>query len=73
MFLHRRQNAEVSLQALKVVITNVVLNHLHQALFIRKPFSVIAFALEDSPESLHRTVIYALADSGHTLLHTGIY
>ena len=73
VFLHGRQDAEVSLQAFEVVVTNVIFDHYNQALFSSKPITVIAFAFEDSPESFHRSVVNALADSGHALLHTGIY
>ena len=73
MLLHRRQDAEVALQAIEVVVANIVFDHLYQAIPTCKAFAVISFAFENTPESFHRTVVNTFADSGHTLLHSGIY
>ena len=38
----------------------------------RSEFSqIVHFGFEDSPETLHRTVINTSADAGHTLTHIG--
>ena len=57
VLLHRRQNTEVPLQALVVVVNDVVFNHSDQALPVGKPPAVVPLPLEDSPEALHWTVI----------------
>ena len=71
MLLHRRQDAKSALQALGIVVLDVVFNRLNQRFSVRKFSAVVAFSLEDAPESFHRTVVNALADSRHTLDHSG--
>ena len=37
-----------------------------------KPPSVIAFPLQDTPETLHGTVVNAVRHTGHTLYHSSL-
>ena len=37
-----------------------------------EPSAVIAFPLQNSPEALHRAVINAMGNTGHTLCHSGL-
>ena len=69
MFLHRRQDAKVSLYPTGVVVTDVALDHLDQVLLAGKTPAIIALPLQDTPEALHRTVVNAVRQTGHTLRH----
>ena len=72
MFFYRRQYAQVTLDSSGVVITDVALNHLHEFLFAGEALAVIAFPLQDAPESLHRPIVNAVGHTGHTLRHSGL-
>ena len=37
-----------------------------------EPSAVIAFPLQNPPEALHRAVINAMGNTGHTLCHSGL-
>ena len=69
VLLHRRQNAEIALYAARVVVVDVALDHADQLLLARKTPAVVAFALQDAPEALHRTVVDAVRHAGHALRH----
>ena len=69
MLFHRRQHAQFTLHPSGVVIMDIGLNHLDKFTFAGKPSAVIAFPLQDAPEALHRTIVNALANAGHTLGH----
>ena len=60
MFFYWGKDTEIALYTLVVVITDVVLNHIDQLLFAGKSFSIVAFPFENTPKSLHRTVIDAM-------------
>ena len=61
MFLHRRQDTEIALYALGVVIADVVLYHLNQFFLAGEAFAVITLTFEDTPETLHRAVVMQCA------------
>ena len=71
MLFHRSKHAEVPLEPFGIVVPNKIFNHSDQACSVGEVFSIIPFSLQDSPESLHRPVINASGNSGHTLSHTG--
>ena len=71
MFLHRCQNAQIALYPAVVVVGNVVLNHLHKLFAAGEPLAVISLSFQNAPETFHWTVVNALGNSGHTLLHLG--
>ena len=73
MFLHRRQYAQVALYPPSIVITDVLFDHLDKFLLAGKTSAVIAFPLQDAPESLHRPIVNAVGHTGHTLRHSGLY
>lgn len=73
MLLHRRQDAQVALDSLRVVIVDVLLNHLGQLTLTGEPPAIIALPFQDTPESLHRAVINAVGDTGHALRHSGLH
>lgn len=73
MLFHRGENAEITLEPPGVVIANIIVNHLHQALTVGKFSAVVSFTLEDSPESFHRSIVYAVSNAGHALSHAGSY
>ena len=72
MLFHWSEYTKVPLEPFGVVILNEILNHGYQAYPVSESYSIVAFAFQDSPESLHWTVINALGDPGHTLCHTSI-
>ena len=71
VLFHGRQDAEVTLQAFGVVVEDVLLNHLYERFPVSKAPAVVAFALEDAPKALHRTVVNTLGYTGHALCHSG--
>ena len=73
MFFHWRQHAQVTLYSSGVVITDVALNHLHEFLFAGEALAVIAFPLQNAPESFHRPIVNAVGYTGHTLCHSSLY
>lgn len=69
MLFHRRQDAEIALEPHGVVVADVILNHIYKAFSVREFVPVIAFTLENAPEALHGSVVYAVGHSGHALDH----
>ena len=73
MLFHRRQHTLVALHSPGIVITDVVFNHLYKFLLAGETPAVIAFPLQDAPESLHRSIVNAVGHTGHTLSHSSLY
>ena len=72
MLLHRREDAEVALDAPVVVVTDIIFNHIDQLFLRGKALAVVPFTLQDAPKALHGTVVNALGHAGHALRHTGL-
>lgn len=72
MLFHRCQDTKIALNALRVVIANIAMNHLSDVVFTGESLAVIAFPLQDAPEALHRAVINAMCHTGNTLCHSGM-
>ena len=72
VLLHGRENAQISLYTMVVVVAYVVLDHIDQLFLAGETLAVIALALQDAPEAFHRSVVDALGYTGHTLFHTGV-
>ena len=72
MLLHRREDAEVALDAPVVVVTDIIFNHIDQLFFRGKALAVVPFPLQDAPKSFHRAVVNALSHAGHALFHAGL-
>ena len=73
MLFHRRQDAQITLNTSRVVIANILLNHLNKLVLAGEPSAVIAFPFQDAPEALHRAVINAMRHAGHTLRHARLH
>ena len=73
MLFHRRQHAQITLDTSRVVIANILLDHLHKLVLAGEPSVVIAFPFQDAPEALHRAVINAMRHAGHTLRHARLH
>ena len=73
MLFHRRQDTQIVLDTSRVVIANILLDHLDKLVLAGKPSAVIAFPFQNTPEALHRTVIDAMRHTGHTLRHACLY
>lgn len=71
MLLHRREDAEVALDASVVVVTDIVFNHIDQLFFRGKALDVVPFPLQNAPKAFHRAVVNALSHTRHALLHAG--
>ena len=72
MLFHRRQDAQIALDTSRVVIANILLDHLNKLVLADEPSAVIAFPFQDAPEALHRTVINAMCYTRHTLRHSSL-
>ena len=73
MLLDRGQHSESSLVSFVVVVIDVVFDHGYKILATAEALAIVAFSLQNSPESFHRTIVDALGYSGHTLSHAGIF
>ena len=73
MLFHRRQDAQIALDTSRVVIANILLDHLNKLVLADEPSAVIAFPFQDSPEALHWAVINAMRHAGHTLRHPSLH
>ena len=69
MLFHRRQDAQITLDTSRVVIANILLDHLDKLVLAGEPSAVIAFPFQDAPEALHRAVVNTMRHTGHTLRH----
>lgn len=67
MDFHRGPHTQAALEAVEVVIGDVLLDHLDQLLPAGEPPAIVALPLEDAPEALHGAVVNALSHPGHTL------
>ena len=73
MLFHRRQDTQIALDTSRVVIANILLDHLDKLVLAGKPSAIIAFLLQNAPEALHRAVINAMRYAGHTLRHSRLH
>ena len=70
MLFHRRQDTQIALDTSRVVIANILLDHLDKLVLAGKPSAVIAFPLQNAPEALHRAIVNTSANTGHALPHS---
>lgn len=70
MLLKGREDTQIALHSSIVVIADVMGDHLDQLLLAGKALAVVALALQNAPEPLHRTVIDAFGYTGHALCHS---
>ena len=73
MLFHWRQDTQIALHPSGIVITDIVFNHLDEVPLTGEPSAVIALPLQNPPEALHRAIINAVGNTGHTLRHSGLY
>ncbi len=73
MLFHRRQDTQIALNTLRVVIANILLDHLDKLVLAVEPSAIITFPLQNTPEALHRTVINAMRHTGHALRHARLH
>ena len=73
MLFHRRQDAQIALDTSRVVIANILLDHLDELVLAGETPAIIAFPLQNTPEALHRTIINAMCHAGHTLRHACLH
>ena len=73
MLFHWRQDTQIALHPSGIVITDIVFNHSDEVPLTGEPSAVIALPLQNAPEALHRAVINAVSNTGHTLRHSGLY
>ena len=69
--LYRCMDAQATLEAVEIVVGNILPDHPAQLLPAGEFPSIIPFPLEDAPEALHRPVVNTLAHPGHALRHPG--
>ena len=69
MLFHRRQDTQIALDTSRVVIANILLDHLDKLVLAGKLSAVIALPFQDAPEAFHRTVVNAMRHTGHALRH----
>ena len=73
VLFHRRQDAQIALDTSRVVIANILLDHLDELVLAGETPAIIAFPLQNAPEALHRTVVNTMRHTGHTLRHACLY
>lgn len=72
MSLHRSLDKQAVLVTAVIVVVNIAFNRGNELFSTSKSVSVIALSLQDSPEALHRAIVNAASNTGHTLCHSGI-
>ena len=72
MLLHGRQNVQIPLKSLMVIIVDVVLDHSDKFFSVSETSSIVTFSFQNAPEPFHRSVIDAVRYSRHALRHPGI-
>ena len=65
------RTGEATLETPGVVVEDVILNHFYKLFSAGKAPAIVALSLENTPKALHRAVVNALANAGHTLGHPG--
>ena len=73
MLFHRRQNAEVTLESLCIVVVDVVFNHLYESLPVCESLPIVAFPFQNTPEALHWAIVNTFGYARHALLHSGVF
>ena len=73
VLFHWRQNTQIALHPSCIVIMDIVSDHLDKVPLTGEPSAVIAFPFQNAPEALHRAIINAVGNAGHTLRHSGLY
>ena len=63
----------LKLNTSRVVIANILPDHLNKLVLAGEPSAVIAFPFQDAPEALHRAVVNAMRHAGHTLRHARLH
>ena len=72
MLFHRRQDAQITLDTSRVVIANILLDHLDELVLAGETPAIIAFPFQDTPEALHGTVVNAMRHTRYTLCQTSL-
>ena len=73
MLFHWRQDTQIALHPSGIVITDIVFNHLDEVSLAGEPSAVIALPLQNPPEALHRAIINAVGNTGHTLRYPRLH
>ena len=73
VLFHWRNNTQITLHALGIVIVNIIPNLLNKLLLGSKPLTVISLTLQNAPEAIHRSIVNTVGYTRHTLYHTGIF
>ena len=73
MLFHWRQDTQIALHPSCIVIMDIVSDHLDKVPLTGEPSAVIAFPFQNAPEALHRAIINAVGNAGHTLRHSSLY
>ena len=63
----------LKLNTSRVVIANILPDHLNKLVLAGEPSAVIAFPFQNAPEALHRAVVNAMRHAGHTLRSRPIF
>ena len=72
MLLNRCQHSKSSLVSLVVVVIDIFFDHGYKLFAAVEALTIISLSLQDPPKPFHRTIVYALGNSRHTLSHAGI-
>ena len=72
MHFHWGQHAEITLHTTRVVVVDIVCDHLDELLFTGKAPAVITFPFQNAPEALHRSIVNTMRYARHALCHTGL-
>ena len=72
MDFHRGPHTQAALEAVEVVIGDVLLDHLDQLLPAGEPPAIVTLALQDAPKFLHRAIVNTVGHTGYTLRHSGL-
>lgn len=72
VFFHRRENSQIALYTLAIVVADVIYDHSSQFLLAGESSAVITLTLQDAPKTFHGAIVNALSHTGHALGHAGL-
>ena len=73
MLFKRCENTQTSLQSPGIIVENIIIDHSHQGFPAGNAFAILTLTLQATPEALHRPIVNALANTGHTLDHSSLF
>ena len=72
MFFHWCEDTQAPLHTTRIVVADIVLDHLDEFSLAGETTAIVAFSFQDAPEGLHWAIVDTMRHTGHTLCHPGL-